>query len=74
MANGAIFSRLRERSRSWYNDDFFAGETAVTVHKLGQGQVLYLGTVAEENFYLDLFREIANRIGLIRFDGLPEGV
>ncbi|WP_372633137.1 beta-galactosidase trimerization domain-containing protein [Cohnella sp.] len=33
---------------AWYDDDFFAGEPAATVHKLGQGQVYYLGTVAEE--------------------------
>ena len=30
---------------AWYEDNFFAGEPAATRHKLGQGQIIYLGIV-----------------------------
>lgn len=59
---------------AWYDDDFFAGQPAVTVRKLGKGRVVYIGTVAEERYYTELFRELADEIGLTRLDGLPEGV
>jgi beta-galactosidase len=33
-----------------------------------------MGIVAEESFYLELFGKAADRAGLTRFTGLPEGV
>ncbi|WP_169081782.1 beta-galactosidase [Paenibacillus sp. PL91] len=59
---------------AWYENDFFAGKPAVTVHAWGEGKVYYIGTVAEESFYLDLFGKAADEAGLTRFTGLPEGV
>ena len=34
----------------------------------------YLGTVAEERYYLDFFREVAAEAGVTQFPDLPEGV
>lgn len=59
---------------AWYDDDFFAGQPAVTVRKLGKGRIVYIGTIAEERYYIELFRALADEIGLTRLDGLPEGV
>ncbi len=59
---------------AWYEDDFYAGQPAVTGHAVGQGNVYYVGTVPEEAFYLDFFRDIAEQLDLVRFSGLPEGV
>ncbi|QYR22656.1 beta-galactosidase trimerization domain-containing protein [Paenibacillus sp. sptzw28] len=35
---------------AWYEDDFYAGKTAVKVHSYGKGKVYYMGIVAEESF------------------------
>jgi beta-galactosidase len=59
---------------AWYEDDFFAGKAAATVHELGKGKVYYLGTIAEESFYLDLFRDAVQEAGVNRLPDLPEGV
>jgi beta-galactosidase len=59
---------------AWYEDDFFAGKPAATVRESGKGKVYYLGTFAEEGFYMDLFREAACEAGVKRFPDLPEGV
>lgn len=59
---------------AWYNDDFFEGQPAITVHPLGKGKVYYIGTFAEEAFYLDFFREATEQLGISRFQDLPEGV
>jgi len=59
---------------AWYDDDFYAGRPAVTTRKLGAGQVIYVGTVAEERYYVDLFRDVAESAGISGFDDLPEGV
>lgn len=59
---------------AWYEDDFYAGKPAATVHSYGKGKVYYIGIVAEESFYLELFGKAADSAGLTRFTGLPEGV
>ncbi|MGO4269694.1 beta-galactosidase [Paenibacillus sp. TAF58] len=59
---------------AWYEDDFFAGKPAAAVHSLGSGKVYYLGTVAEESFYVDFFREACTNVGASLFPDLPEGV
>lgn len=59
---------------AWYEDDFFAGKAAATVRELGKGKVYYLGTIAEESFYLELFREAIDEAGVNRLPDLPEGV
>lgn len=59
---------------AWYEDDFFAGKPAASVHSLGDGKVYYLGMIAEENFYVEFFREAASEAGVELFPDLPEGV
>ena len=58
---------------AWYDDDFFAGQPAATVHSFGSGKVYYLGMVADEDLY-GLFGEVAEEAGVALFPDLPEGV
>ena len=69
-----ILTPQSAESVAWYEDDFFAGKTAATVHKLGEGKVYYLGTVPEEAFYRDFIQDAAMKLGLQFFSDLPEGV
>lgn len=59
---------------AWYEDDFFAGEIAATVHEFGEGKVYYLGTVPEEAFYVDFIRDVADNSGVHFIPDLPEGI
>ncbi|WP_019913418.1 beta-galactosidase [Paenibacillus sp. HW567] len=59
---------------AWYGDDFYAGIPAVTVNRFGKGQVYYFGTHAEESYWSGLLEGVAEKEGLLRFAGLPEGV
>ncbi|CAM3417177.1 beta-galactosidase [Marinicrinis lubricantis] len=57
-----------------YADDFFAGKPAVTVHPVGSGKVIYIGTQPEEAFFVDLFQALMEESGIQRFKDLPDGV
>lgn len=57
-----------------YGGDFYAGIPAVTVNAFGQGQVYYLGTHPEEAWLMSLFSEVASKLKITMFPGLPEGV
>ncbi|HEX3021960.1 MAG TPA: beta-galactosidase [Lachnospiraceae bacterium] len=57
-----------------YQEDYYAGKPAVTVNSYGEGQVYYIGTVLERDFYLDLLKGIIGEIGIDYFDNLPDGV
>ncbi|WP_245648038.1 beta-galactosidase [Paenibacillus borealis] len=59
---------------AWYADDFFAGAPAVTVNSFGAGRVYYIGTHAEESYWLKLLGDIAPDAGLTLFPELPDGV
>ncbi|MNC20458.1 Beta-galactosidase BgaA [compost metagenome] len=59
---------------AWYNDDFYAGTPAVTVNSFGKGQVYYFGTHAGEDYWSILLTGLADKLSLLRFAGLPEGV
>ncbi len=59
---------------AWYNDDFYAGTAAVTVNSFGKGQVYYFGTHTGENYWSALLTGLADKLSLLRFAGLPEGV
>ncbi|WP_052770224.1 beta-galactosidase trimerization domain-containing protein [Paenibacillus sp. IHB B 3415] len=59
---------------AWYADDFFAGAPAVTVNRFGAGRVYYIGTHAEEKYWLKLLGDIAQDAGLTLFPQLPDGV
>lgn len=57
-----------------YEDDFYAGQIAATVHTVGEGKVYYIGTFPEESFYLDFFKEQADSLKLKYINNLPEGI
>ncbi|MGO4109736.1 beta-galactosidase [Paenibacillus sp. YAF4_2] len=57
-----------------YEDDFYAGKIAATVHTVDKGKVYYLGTFPEESFYSDFFKDVADTLGLTYIPNLPEGV
>ncbi|MEK3687631.1 Beta-galactosidase C-terminal domain [Paenibacillus sp. FSL R10-2736] len=57
-----------------YEDDFFAGAPAVTVNWFGAGRVYYIGTHAEESYWMKLLGDIAPDAGLTLFPELPDGV
>ncbi|MEK3738956.1 MULTISPECIES: beta-galactosidase [Paenibacillus] len=59
---------------AWYGDDFYRGTPAVTVNSFGKGQVYYFGTHAEEKYWSVLLENLAKEKGLLRFEGLPNGV
>ncbi|WP_342424403.1 beta-galactosidase [Paenibacillus sp. FSL E2-0178] len=58
----------------WYEDDFFAGAPAVTVNRFGAGRVYYIGTHAEESYWVKLLGDLAPEAGLPLFPELPDGV
>lgn len=59
---------------AYYEDDFYSGKAAVTLNRLGSGEVYYLGTHAEESYMRDLFIGIAQHHEITVYPDLPEGV
>lgn len=43
---------------AWYDNDFYEGVPAVTVNKLGKGEVYYVGTWPEPSYFYQLFEGI----------------
>ncbi|UQZ34951.1 beta-galactosidase [Paenibacillus sp. PK3_47] len=69
-----LLSPVTAEPIAWYGDDFYTGIPAVTVNSFGKGAVYYFGTHADERFWNGLLVEVADKQGLQRFAGLPEGV
>jgi beta-galactosidase len=57
-----------------YTKDFYAGRGAVTMSKYGKGTVVYIGTILEPSFYLDLSRRCCDWAGVVEGPAIPEGV
>lgn len=53
-----------------YGQDFYAGEPALTVNQYGKGKAYYIAASVEEDFYLDLYQQLAGELSLTR--ALPE--
>ena len=53
-----------------YGEDFYAGEPALTVNQYGKGKAYYIAASVEEDFYLDLYQQLAEELSLTR--ALPE--
>ena len=49
-----------------YTEDFYAGEPAMTVNKLGQGLVYYIGTEPEQKLIEDFLSNIVDKAGIER--------
>jgi beta-galactosidase len=59
-----------------YDEDYYAGKSAITINGFGRGQAYYLATRMQEDFLDDLYRSMAAQLRLkhaIRAV-LPEGV
>ena len=61
---------------STYEDDFYAGQPSLTVNRYGKGKAYYLAAKAEDAFYVDFYRLLAEENGVApALDGrLPHGV
>jgi beta-galactosidase len=57
-----------------YTQDFYAGRAAVTIANYGKGKVIYVGTLLEPRFYLDLARRCCSWAAVSEGPGIPEGV
>lgn len=60
-----------------YQDDFYAGKPALTVHAFGEGKAYFLAGRAEDSFYCDFYSKLVGELALCRALGntqLPDGV
>ncbi|ADL51765.1 beta-galactosidase [Clostridium cellulovorans] len=57
-----------------YNDDFYIDEAAVTVNKYKKGNVYYLGTVFNSDYYIELLSKILDEKELPYYKKLPYGL
>ncbi|MDR2654855.1 MAG: beta-galactosidase [Oscillospiraceae bacterium] len=59
-----------------YSRDFYAGEAVLCANSFGKGRAYYLAAGAEQDFYSDFFRYIAESLGLEKALSaqLPQGV
>ena len=51
---------------STYEDDFYAGQPSLTVNRYGKGKAYYLAAKAEDAFYVDFYRLLAEETELRR--------
>lgn len=57
-----------------YRSEYYAGRAAVTVNRVGAGQVYYVGAVFGQDFLLELLGGLLDAHRIERIPGLPEGV
>ncbi len=57
-----------------YQLDYYGGQPAVTLAEYGKGKVVYVGTLLEPSFYLDLARQARDWVTLEPGPRVPEGV
>ncbi|MBC7236451.1 MAG: beta-galactosidase trimerization domain-containing protein, partial [Chloroflexi bacterium] len=57
-----------------YTEDYYAGEAAITIHRVGKGEVIYVGTVGNKDLYYLLTSWLTARCGLGPLLKAPEGV
>jgi beta-galactosidase len=57
-----------------YQKDYYAGQPAVTIADYGKGKVIYVGTLLEPRFYVDLARHACEWAKVDVGGEIPEGV
>jgi len=59
-----------------YTEEFYAGSPAVTENRYGNGVAYYVATDAHEDFYMDFYKKLLPRAGILPLvEGIiPEGV
>ncbi|MDD3260430.1 MAG: beta-galactosidase [Oscillospiraceae bacterium] len=68
---------LGAKTLSVYDEDFYAGMPALTVHPYGKGTAYFQAALAEDAFYQDFYRELTQKLGIRPALGatqLPQGV
>lgn len=62
------------QSLGTYMEDFYQGKSAVTKNTFGHGEVYYVGTILERDFYRDFMNDVFEGTTVEVFSGLPDGV
>jgi len=57
-----------------YCEEYYRGEVAATLHKYGQGQVVYIGTFLNSNIIFYLLRWLSNKLGIKAPINTPIGI
>lgn len=57
-----------------YTEDYYAGKPAITMNTVGQGRVVYIGTVGDVRFYDVIARWLLQQAGIPPLLDLPDGV
>jgi beta-galactosidase len=57
-----------------YGADYYAGRAAVTVHRFGQGQAIYVGTIPDDRFLEQLVGWLCEERGIVPPLDVPEDV
>ena len=55
-------------------EDFYQGKPAITKNTYGDGEVYYVGTILERDFYRDFMNDVIEGTNVEVFQGLPHGV
>lgn len=59
---------------AYYDDNFYKGEAAATVHSYGDGRVYYIGTVWNRRGTISFVQSVLEKAGMEYVAGLPLGV
>lgn len=57
-----------------YREDFYQGKPAITKNTYGDGEVYYVGTILERDFYRDFMNDVIEGTNVEVFQGLADGV
>jgi beta-galactosidase len=57
-----------------FSREFYAGHPAMTMNSYGLGKAIYIGTVSQQPFYLDLVTWLRNLCGIVTLLKVPENV
>jgi beta-galactosidase len=72
-----VLAPTSARPLALYQDDYYAGRPAATWHEVKQGQAIYVGVLADSDFYDRLFDWLLPKIGvetLLPQAAIPQGV
>ncbi|WP_310602382.1 beta-galactosidase [Anaerosporobacter sp.] len=62
------------QSLGTYMEDFYEGKSAITKNRYGAGEVYYVGTVLERDFYKDFMSDVIEGTSVETVKNLPDGV
>lgn len=62
------------RAYAEYGNDYYMGCPAVTVNDYCKGKAYYIGTIPDDNFYMDFVGKLMKYNSIPRLMGMPDGV